>query len=288
MIRTLLMPAALLASGTPQIPQTLDGMRTYFAQPTTPFRILGNIYYVGTQTVPAYLVTTPEGHILIDGTPAEGAPLVAASIRRLGFRVEDVRYLLINHAHWDHAGGLAELKRLTGARLIASRQDTPLLAQGRTDSLPNSVAFPPVKVDRRIGDGDVVELGGTTLMARLTPGHTKGCTSWTMDVSDTRVSVSPLRVLFACSLSVGGQPLVGNTTYPRVVSDYQSSFKRLRRMSADVFLAFHAEQFDLAAKRARLEEGDRAAFVDHYELPRRLNDAERAFADELARQRGPQ
>lgn len=288
MIKSLLLPAALLLTGAAQIPDTLEGMRTHFSQPTTPFRIVGNIYYVGTRSVGAYLITTPEGHILIDGTTPDGGPLVAASIRRLGFRPEDVRYLLINHAHWDHAGGLAELKRITGARLVASRGDAPLLQRGRTDDMPGSVAFAPVAPDRRISDGDAIELGGTTLVARLTPGHTKGCTSWTMDVSDARVSVSPLRVLFACSLTTGGQPLVGNAAYPNVVRDYQRSFARLRRMKADVFLTFHAEMFDFADKRARLEAGDRRAFVDHDELPRRIDAAERAFASELKQQRARQ
>lgn len=266
----LAMPAAAQDEDWAQI-------RREWNAPIAPFTIAGNVHYVGTAGIAAYLITTPKGHILIDGAMEEGVPHVVANIRALGFRPEDVKVILINHAHWDHAGGLAELKRLTGARLLASAADKPVLEAGKADYRPDLDPFPKATVDGVIGDGTPVRLGGVTLITHLTPGHSKGCTSWTMRTAG-------LDVLFACSLSVAGQPLVPGKGYDRAASDFRATFAKLKAMRADVFLTFHPSAFDMDAKRQRLLAGDKRAFVDRGELQRRVVEAEAAFTAELKKQ----
>ena len=256
--------------------------RAEWNRPMAPFRIIGNVYYVGTAGLGAYLVTGSDGHVLIDGGSEESAPQIAANVRRLGFRLEDVRYLLINHAHWDHAGGLAELKRLTGGRLVASAADAPDLAQGTNPYRDDLGRFAPVAVDQRIGDGETLSVGALSLTAHLTPGHTRGCTSWT---TEAREGERSYRVMFACSLTVAGQPLVGDRRYPQAAEDFRRSYDRLGAMRADIFLGFHGNQFGLEEKRARLAAGDPLAFVDPGELQAQVARARAAFDAELERQR---
>lgn len=276
--------ALLLSLSTAAVPQSRE-QRPVWNRPTAPFRIVGNVHYVGTEQLAAYLITGSQGHILIDGAMPESAEQIAGNIRRLGFRIRDVRVLLANHAHMDHAGGLAGLKRLTGARLLASAGDRPELESGRVGYREEYWPFPAVKVDGLLRDGAVVRLGTTALTTRLTPGHTRGCTSWTLRV---REAGRPVDVLFACSLTVAGQPLVGSRLYPDAAADFARTFAKLRGVRADVFLGYHAEGFDLPAKRARLEAGDRFAFVDPGETRRRVDAAEAAFRRELAAARAPQ
>ncbi len=283
MIRILLAAAALGLS-SPAMAQATDWakVRADWNRPVPPFRILGNVHYVGTAGVSAYLITSPQGHILIDGGMPESAPLIAANIETLGFRLSDVKILLVNHAHWDHQGGLAELKRRTGARLLASVADTPALEAGKSDYRPDiTIAAPPVRVDGPLKDGEEIRLGTNTLVAHLTPGHTKGCTSFTMHVASGGDS---LTVLFACSLSVADQPLTSGHGYDAAPADFRATFAKLRATQADVFLSFHAEQFDLAAKRAKLAAGDPEAFVDPAELGRRIDAAQKAFEADLKAQ----
>jgi metallo-beta-lactamase class B len=266
----------LFGSALPASAQDAEQRREW-NQPHTPFRLIGNVYYVGTAGLSAFLITGPKGHVLIDGALPESAPLIAANVRQLGFKLTDIRYLLINHAHVDHAGGLAELKRLTGAKLLASEGDAPSLAAGRTIGRSDIGSFPPVRVDRIVKDGEIVRIGPIALIAHLTPGHTRGATSWST-VTDGKT------VLFASSLTTAGQRLSGDPSYPHVADDFRRSFARLRALEVDVFVNFHPEFFDLARKEARLKRGDATAFVDPGELARRVDDAERAFAVELRRQ----
>ncbi|WP_010543986.1 subclass B3 metallo-beta-lactamase [Sphingomonas elodea] len=284
MIRILL-AASILGLASPAMAQGTDWatVRAEWNRPMAPFRILGNVHYVGTAGISAYLITSPQGHVLIDGGMAESAPLIAANIEKLGFKLADVKILLINHAHWDHDGGLAELKRRTGARLLASAADTPALEAGRADYRPDiTIAAPPVKVDAPLKDGEEIRLGTNTLVAHLTPGHSKGCTSFTLQVPSGGDS---LTVLFACSLSVADQPLTPGHGYDAASADFRATFAKLRATQADVFLSFHAEQFDLAAKRAKQLAGDAEAFVDPGELPRRVDAAQKAFEVALKAQR---
>ena len=282
---TLRLVIALLASAavlTPAAAAVLPAEpQPEWNRPAEPFRIAGNLYYVGTSTLGAYLLTDPSGHVLIDGAMPQSADLIADNIRRLGFRVEDVKILLNNHAHLDHAGGLARLKSLSGARLFASAADRPALESGTVAYRDDYWFFPPVAVDEVVTDGEIVRLGALSLTAHLTPGHTRGCTSWTTRVIERG---RPLDVIFACSLTVAGQALVNAPSYPQAAADFEASFARLRRLRADIFLGFHANQFDLESKKAGLA-SDPFAFVDPGELAAQVERAEAGFRQELERQR---
>lgn len=261
---------AVIGAQTPQ-------QRIAWNRPAAPFRIIGNVYYVGTDGLSAYLLTGPKGHVLIDGGLPESAPLIAANIHKLGFRLRDVRYLLINHTHFDHAGGLAELKRRTGARLVATQGERADLAAGMTVGRPELGSFPRVAVDRIVADGDKVVVGPIVLTALATPGHTRGGVSWIAQTAGKRV-------LFATSLTVAGQRLVGDASYPQAAEDFRATFARLRGVRADVFLNFHPDNFDLAGKRRAQLAGRADAFVDPGELARQLDRAEAAFHAEMSAQ----
>jgi len=256
--------------------------RAEWNQPVEPFRIIGNVYYVGVTGVASYLIATPKGHVLLDGGFAESALHIERNIAALNFRVQDVKYLLNSHAHYDHCGGLAALKRGSGAQMVASAADAEVLESGRQRnySIPDSL-FPRVKVDRRIGNGDTVQLGGVTLTAVLTPGHTKGCTTWTMPVQELGKTY---HVVFYCSTSTPGYPLVNNPRYPEIVSDYEQSFVTLRQLPCDVFLAPHGSFFHLMEKRAEMAKGGPNPFVDSSELRAWVDQSEQEFQEELKAQ----
>ena len=255
-----------------------DPVSRSWNQPVEPFRIAGNLYYVGASDITSYLITTPKGHIVLDGGFVETAPMIVANIRKLGFDVKDVKILLSSHAHYDHAGGLAELKRITGATLYATAGDLPQLARGGLDDpqFGNQFPFPPVTADRILRDGQKVSLGGTTLVAHLTPGHTRGCTTWTMKVNG-------LDVVFVGSPSVPSQyRLTGNRAYPDAVADYRRQFEILKALPVDIFLASHGNFFNLEKKRAALA-GDGAAnpFIDREGYHQFVTAAERRFEDRV-------
>jgi len=276
-MRHLLLALALAAAAPSAAVAQDSAQRLAWNRPAEPFKITGQVYYVGTEGLSAFLIADPKGHVLIDGGLPESAPLIAANIERLGFRLRDVRYLLINHSHFDHSGGLAELKRRTGARLVASAGDRADLEAGRSIGRPELDGFPAVKVDQVIRDGEALRVGDTVLTAHLTPGHTRGCTSWSL--------ASPSgTVLFACSLTVAGQKLSGDPAYPDAAADFRRTFAKLRAFKADYFLNFHPEFFDLAGKRARLAKGETDPFRDPAELGRAVQLAERLFQKELAAQ----
>ena len=190
--------------------------------PFAPFNVIGDIYYVGPAGVSSFLIVTPDGDILLDGGFAQTAPQIETNMRTLGFDIRDVKYLINGHAHLDHAGGLARLSRDSGAVLVASAGDRPALEAGAVDYGPTGgVPFPPIRVDRIAGEGDTITLGGVTLTAHMTPGHTAGCTSWSMPVADARGAMH--RAFFDCSETVAGQSLVP-PAYPHMVEDFHASF----------------------------------------------------------------
>lgn len=257
-----------------------------WVRPIKPYRVVGNIYYVGSEGLSAWLVTTSEGHVLLDGGPsAEGGKLIERNIQSLGFKLSDVKVLINTHAHYDHAGGLAQLKADTGAKLWASRADKPALEKGQHfgDNANGLTPFPAVKVDKAFGDETKLKMGGSTLVAHLTPGHTIGCTSWTTQVVERGRA---LNVTFPCSLSVAGNVLVGNKTHKSIVADYRASFAALRAIPTDVMLPSHEEQGDLLAKRQKQLRGDADAFIDPTELGKFVDGYETRFNQELARQQG--
>ena len=220
-------------------------------EPVEPFRIAGNVYYVGAREVTSYLIATPAGHVLIDSGFAETAPQVLANLRTLGFDPKDVKWLLISHPHYDHVGGIADLRDATGAKIAISAADAEQAKNGGKGDFQwgDRFTYRAFTGDRLLQNGDAVALGGTTLVANVTPGHTRGCTSWSTEVSERG---KPLRVVFVCSITSPGYRLAGNDAYPRIVDDYRDTFRRLAAMPADVFLAAHGSFFGLVEKRAAL------------------------------------
>ena len=267
---------ASIASG-----QTTEEWRSW-NQPVEPFRIAENLYYVGASDIASYLITTPEGHILIDGGFVETAPQIESNIGKLGFKVGDVRILLNSHAHFDHAGGLAALKAATGAKLLASTADATLLESGGKGDFRfgDEGQFPPVAVDRRLADGEKVTLGGAELTAHLTPGHTRGCTTWTF-------MANALDVVVVCSASILDYRFVGKESYPGIAADYERTFAVLKSLPVQIFLAPHGGFFDLAGKRERAAKGMglRNPWVDPAGYKAWVERMESAFVAAVERQR---
>jgi metallo-beta-lactamase class B len=232
-------------------------------QPTAPFKIIGNIYYVGASDVTSYLIVTSQGMILIDGGFAETAPQIEKNIARLGFKLSDVKIILNGHAHPDHAGGLAQLKRDSGALFDAMTQEIqPLEDEGRgTFYRGDRKLFDSIKVDRALHDGDAVKVGDTVLVAHLTAGHTPGCTTWTTTVKD---GVRALAVVFACQTTLPAElPLVNDALYPAIADDFAHTFATLASLPCDVFLAEHGSAFHLQEKIAAAKfAGSENPFVD--------------------------
>lgn len=278
-----LLIGAILATATVALAQALP---TAWIRPTPPFRIADNLYYVGSEGLTSLLITTKQGHILIDAPMAQNVDQIEANIRALGFRVEDVELLLNSHAHFDHAAGFAQLKKDSGAILAAAAGDRVALEKGVYPG-SESVAvlkFPPVKVDKVLKDGETVTLGGVTLTANVTPGHSAGCTTWTFPL---KVDGVVRKAVYYCSTSVAANRLAPKEQYRGIVADYRRSFDRLAKMRADVFLAPHAEQFDLAAKRGRLKDGQPSPFVDPGEFGRVVAASKADFEKACAEQGCP-
>jgi len=246
-----------------------------------PFRIAGNIYYVGSADATSYLIVTPKGNILLDTGMKELVPQVAANIVKLGFKVEDTRFILNSHAHFDHAGGIAEMRRLTKAKFLASEFDTPLLVRGGLDDPNFGDQFPFEKTvpDETFRNGKKVSLGGTTLTANITSGHTKGCTTWTTTVKDAGKNFN---VIFVCSVSAPGYKLIGNEKYPEIVADYRRSFGWFLHQRVDIFLGSHAGFFNLEAKRKQLGAASkRNPFIDPSGYRQFIENNVKAFEDRL-------
>lgn len=255
-------------------------------EPIAPFRIIGNIHYVGSSELGAYLIPTPDGHILIDTGLPETLPQILSNVGRLGYRAEDIRILLNTQAHFDHIGGHARLRRLTGARIMLSEGDVPLAGRGGLDDFAfgDTVPYDPVTPDRTLHDGDAVRLGGTTLTARITPGHTQGCTTWTTTAEEDGQTYD---VAILCSVSAPGYRLVDNPDYPSIQSDFRNSFTTLKNMQPDVFLASHGSFFGLKEKRERLLAGASPnPFIAPDEWTRHIERQEAAFEEALTKQQG--
>jgi metallo-beta-lactamase class B len=291
-MKKIVLPAvalALILSQAQAAPDPFAKQRMEWNKPQKPFRVIDRIYFVGTAGVSAWLIFTLQGLILIDGGLPESAAQIEANIKTLGFDIKDVRLILNSHAHFDHAGGLAKLKRDSGARLLISEGDKPIVERGRVTFGPSMAnPFPRARVDRALKDGDTALLGGVVLTAVITPGHSPGCTNWTMPAVE---GVTDHNVIFFCSLSTGGNPLVNNKPYPTIAADYKASFARLKKIEADVFLAPHGDQMGLAKKAAAMEANTKNKvvnapnpFIDKGEFKRVLLAQEKAFDAELKKQ----
>jgi metallo-beta-lactamase class B len=257
---------------------------TDWTEPFAPYKVAGNLYYVGSRGLASYLVTTPQGHILINSSLEESVPLIQASVAKLGFKFEDVKILLISHAHWDHCAGSAAVKKRTGAQYMVMQQDvSEVETGGAADFYYHDHTYPRVKVDRVLKDGDTVKLGGSVLTAHLTPGHTPGNTTWTMQVNDEgRV----LNAVIVGSTNVNdGYKLVHNNAYPRIAGDFEQTFRVLKSLPADLFLGAHGSYFGMEAKYALLRPNAPNPFVDPKGYRDFVADREKAFRQEWDKQK---
>ncbi len=240
-----------------------------------PHRIAGNIYYVGTNSLATFLIATPQGHILINSSYERNVPVIQKSVEALGFKMADVKILLGSHAHGDHMEGDAAVKALSGAQVVAMAEDVPALERMRPGRKPHPI-------DRVIHDGDTVTLGGTTLTAHLTPGHSRGCTTWTLKVTE---GGRALDVVIVGSLGVNpGFQLVNNAGAPAIADEFRRAFKVSRALPCDVPLASHPAMYRLAQKHARIAQGGQNPFIDPAGYRAELDLTEAMFQAVLAAQ----
>jgi metallo-beta-lactamase class B len=257
-----------------------------WTEPFPPFHIAGNVYYVGSKGLATYLITTPQGHILINSDLEANVPMIKASIEQLGFKLGDVKVLLISHAHWDHDAGSAKIKALTGATYMVMDADVPVVESGgKTDfhyGSDTSTLYAPTKVDRVLHDGEEVKLGGAVLVAHLTPGHTKGCTTWTMVVRE-RGKTYNVEIIGSPNVNAGYK-LVDNAKYPGIAADFERTFRVLKSLPCEIFLGAHGSYFGMEAKYARMKAGATDPFVDPKGCAAYVAEREGAFRTELAKQ----
>jgi metallo-beta-lactamase class B len=254
--------------------------------PLPPFKIAGNLYYVGSRDLASYLVATPAGHILINSNLLSSPAQIQASMEKLGFHFKDVKILLISHAHYDHCAGSAAIVSQTHAKYMVMDADIPTIESGGLKDFQYSKRpefhYPPVKVDHSLHDGEAVHLGGSTLIAHKTAGHTKGCTTWTMQLNEGGKS---LNAVIVGSPNVNpGYNLINDPNYPQMAADFKAEFPTLKSLPCDIFLGAHGLYFDLLAKVDRVKSGDKNAFIDPSGYQAYIADRQQAFEEELAKQ----
>jgi metallo-beta-lactamase class B len=276
------------ANATPQAPAANSTVPPDWVNPFPPHRILNNLYYVGSAGLASYLVTTPEGNILINSSLEQSVPLIQASIEKLGFKFSDTKILLISHAHWDHCAGSAKIIAMTGAKYMVMTEDVPVVESGGKKDFqygdkPEDL-YPSAKVDRVLHDGDEVKLGDVVLVAHKTAGHTKGCTTWTMKVHDDKSGKTYDAVIVGSPNVNPGYRLVNNAAYPEIANDYQHEFAVLKSLPCDIFLGAHGAYYDMAGKYPKLNAGGENLFIDPAGYKAYIADRESAFQEELKKQ----
>jgi len=240
------------------------------------FKIAGNLYYVGTADLAVYLIATPQGNVLINSDFPEDVPTIRKSIEQLGFKYADTKILLSSHAHGDHDAATSIVQKETGARVMVMDGDVPEVESTRPGR-------PGARVDRVLHDGDTVMLGGSTLTAHLTPGHTKGCTTWTMQVNDGGRRLNA--VIIGSPNVNAGTVLVGNKNYPQIAEDFMKTFKVLKSLPVDLFLGAHGAYFGMLAKYDRLKTGGANPFIDPAGYKVYVEEREATFLKELEKQK---
>jgi len=275
----------LCAGAGAQTTQSAQTAGTDYLVPFPAHHVIGNVYFVGSKGLGIYLVTTPQGNILINSGLDESVPMIQQSVEKLGFRFNDIKILLISHAHFDHDAGAARIKKLTGAKYMVMDSDVPVVESGGAKDFAYAhtpgMLYPAAKVDRVLHDGDTVTLGNTVLTAHLTPGHTKGCTTWTMKVNEGGKSYD---VVIVGSPNVNpGYKLVNNAAYPQIASDYEKTFRVLRSLHCDVFLGAHGNYYDMESKYARMT-ASANPFVDPQGYQKYIDEREQVFRAEFAHQ----
>ncbi|HEY4099688.1 MAG TPA: subclass B3 metallo-beta-lactamase [Gemmatimonadales bacterium] len=317
MLRPYQLLMASLVIAVPAGAQSADTVRVAYSaarcsrcakwnQPHAPFRIFANTWYVGTDGLSSILITSPRGHILIDGALAMSAPLIVANIQALGFRIEDVKLLLNSHDHSDHAGGLAELARLSGARVAASARSAPTLERGQSDpSDPQYgvvLPYPPVHVDQIVHDGQKLHVGPLTITAHLTPGHTPGGTSWSWRSCDTTSGPvgqlrgqPPLRsgqghcvdIVYVDSQSPASDDdflYTRSTAYPNAIQDFEHGLALLDHLPCDILLTPHPEASDFWHRIALRDSGDTSALIDRSAMAKFVANARNDVAQRVLRE----
>jgi metallo-beta-lactamase class B len=259
-----------------------------YLEPFPAHHVIANIYYVGTKGQANYLITTPQGNILVNSGLETTVAMTKASIEKLGFKYSDTKILLISHAHFDHDAGSAQIVKETGAKYEVMDVDVPVVESGGKKDFNygdkgGENLYPAVKVDRVLHDGDTVSLGGTVMTAHKTPGHTRGCTTWTLKVKD---GGKMLDVVIVGSPNVNaGYVLVGNKAYPQIAQDYEQTFRVLKSLPADVFLGAHGAYYGMEAKYPKMKAGGANPFIDPAGYKAYVADREAAFRKELAKQK---
>ena len=282
LVAVIALGAATLVQAQNTAPQNAD-----WTKPFPPFRMVGNIYWVGSYDLATYLITTPAGHILINTGVGDTATQIKASVEQLGFKLSDTKILTSTHGHFDHVAGMGELKRMTGARLVVSEADKELLESGgkadfRFGDTPGA-RFDPVSVDRTLKDGETISLGGTVLTAHHHPGHTKGATSFTLNVRD---GAKTYRVIIANMGTINpGVRVSGMPSYPGITKDYARTFIAQKDMKIDVWLSSHAAQFRMHEKYKPGDAYNPERFVDPAGFSAAVRRLEEAYLDQLARER---
>lgn len=274
---------------TAAIPFLLPGllMAAHVNRPFPPHKVADNLYFVGTADYATFLITGDQGSVLINPSFEDTVPMIEKNIESLGLRFHDIKVVLISHAHDDHAAGCARVKELTGAKLMVMAQDVPEIESGgQGDFHYLNQKWPPVKVDRVLHDGDQVKLGSIVLTAHLTPGHTKGCTTWTMNATSGGKSY---HVVIVGSPNVNaGYKLVNNTRYPNIAQDFEHTFQVLKSLPCDIFLGAHGNYYGMAAKYAELKPGGPNPFIDPAGYQSYVTERERAFRADWQRQKDAQ
>ncbi|MDP7276062.1 MAG: subclass B3 metallo-beta-lactamase [Planctomycetaceae bacterium] len=268
----------LLLLLTLTIPARADG-------PFPPHKVVANVYYVGSNDLAIYLVTTPKGHMLINTGFAETVPLIRASVQALGFKMSDIKIILASHAHSDHVAGHARARELTGAKVYVMTGDEKVISQGgKGQYLYTDSRWTPCPVDKILKDGQKVKLGGTTLIARRTPGHTRGCTTWVTTVKDKGTS---RQVVVVGSPNVNpGFQLVKNTSYPEIAGDFATTFRILKSLKCDYFLGAHGNYYGMHAKYEQFKKGARTSpFIDPAGYRNYIELKEKAYIEKLAAQK---
>src|ERR1700722_967550 len=281
---------AQATNATPQAPPTNTSPPPDWVNPFPAHRVIGNIYYVGSEGLASYLITTPQGNILINSSLEQSVPLIQASIEELGFKFSDTKILLISHAHWDHCAGSAKIIQMTGAQYMVMTEDVPVVAYGGKKDFQygndQSTWYPPAKVDRSLKGAESVRLGGAVLIGHKTAGHTKGCTTWTMDLKDDKTGKM-------CDVVIVGSPnvnpgckLVNNMEFPTIAWEYEHAFALWKQLAFPniVFLGAHGSYYDMKTKYATLNDGGENPFIDTAGSKAYIAEREAAFKEELKKQ----
>jgi metallo-beta-lactamase class B len=279
--------AAVLAAAAVGRPQDALPQQEAWTRPFPPFKMIGNIYWVGSYDLSTYLITTPQGHILINTGVGDTAQQIKASVEQLGFKMADVKILTSTHGHFDHVAGMADLKKMTGASLIVSEADKELLESGGKADFrfgdTASARFEPARVDRTFKDNEVIGLGGTTLTAHIHSGHTKGATSFTTEV---RENGRTCRVIIANMGTINpGVTVTGMPNYPGITKDYARTFAAQKDMKIDVWLSSHASQFRMHEKYKPGDPYNPDRFVDPDGFLESVRRLEEAYLTQLAKER---